>query len=103
MNTKEMLLSKRWILKKDDRDMYYRIKDDAKNLKRIFQDNFGYSLISHQNFIKIDKAIHGISIFFFFKFIDKISPNTAGKNQVNSTQYKFLAKATTHGDNKNVI
>ena len=56
MNTKEMLLSKRWILKKDDRDMYYRIKDDAKNLKRIFQDNFGYSLISHQNFIKIDKV-----------------------------------------------
>ena len=40
MNTKEILLSKRWVLKKDDRDMYYRIKDDAKNLKRIFQDNF---------------------------------------------------------------
>ncbi|MFQ6791861.1 TIGR02678 family protein [Thomasclavelia sp.] len=55
MNTKEILLSKRWILKKDDSNMYYRIKDDAKNLKRLFQDNFGYPLISHQDFIKIDK------------------------------------------------
>lgn len=55
MNSKELLLSKRWILKRDDREAYYRIKDDIKNLKKIFQDTLGYPLISHQNFIKLDK------------------------------------------------
>lgn len=56
MNNKELLLSKRWILKRTDRDTYYRIKDDMKSLKKLFQDTLGYSLISHQNFIKLDKV-----------------------------------------------
>lgn len=30
MNNKEALLSKRWILKRDDRDRYYKIKDQIK-------------------------------------------------------------------------
>jgi len=56
MNNQELLLSRRWILKSQDRDAYYRIKDDAKSLKKLFQDTLGYSLISHQNFIKLDKV-----------------------------------------------
>lgn len=56
MNNRELLLSKRWILKRDDRDNYYRIKDEAKNLKKLFQDTLGYPLITHQNFIKLDKT-----------------------------------------------
>lgn len=56
MNHKELLLSKRWIIKNEDREQYYRIKDDIKNLKKVFQDTLGYSLISHQNFIKLDKV-----------------------------------------------
>lgn len=55
MTNQEILLSKRWILKRNDRDQYYRIKDDAKKLKKLFQDTLGYPLISHQNFIKLDK------------------------------------------------
>lgn len=55
MTNQEILLSKRWILKRDDREQYYKIKDDAKRLKKIFQDTLGYPLISHQNFIKLDK------------------------------------------------
>ncbi len=56
MNSKEFLLSRRWVLKRTDRDAYYRIKDDSKYLKKLFQDTLGYSLISHQNFIKLDKV-----------------------------------------------
>jgi uncharacterized protein (TIGR02678 family) len=56
MNNKELLLSKRWIVKNKDRETYYKIKDDIKNLKKIFQDTLGYSLISYQNFIKLDKV-----------------------------------------------
>ncbi|MBS5111335.1 MAG: TIGR02678 family protein [Coprobacillus cateniformis] len=56
MNNKELLLSKRWIVKRDNREQYYKIKDEAKTLKKIFQDTLGYSLISHQDFIKLDKV-----------------------------------------------
>lgn len=56
MNSQELLLSKRWILKSDNRDQYYRIKDDAKTLKKLFQDTLGYSLITNAQFIKLDKV-----------------------------------------------
>lgn len=55
MNDQEQLLSKRWILKDEDRDTYYHIKDNMKYLKKLFMDHLGYALISHQNFIKLDK------------------------------------------------
>ena len=38
MNNKEALLSKRWILKRDDRDRYYKIKDQIKELRSLFQE-----------------------------------------------------------------
>ncbi len=56
MSSQELLLSKRWILKNDNRDQYYRIKDDAKSLKKLFQDTLGYSLITNAQFIKLDKV-----------------------------------------------
>lgn len=47
MNSQELLLSKRWILKSDNRDQYYRIKDDAKTLKKTISGYFGL-FINHQ-------------------------------------------------------
>lgn len=55
MNNKEALLSKRWIIKEDDKELYYRIKDDMKNLSKLFQETLGYSLTNYQNCIKLDK------------------------------------------------
>lgn len=55
MNSVEQLLSKRWILKRDDRDEYYRVKDQVKNLRKTFQEKLGYSLVIHQQYIKLDK------------------------------------------------
>ncbi len=55
MNTKEMLLSKKWIIKKDNPEIYYKIKDETKELRKLFQDKFGYSLIVHNQYIKLDK------------------------------------------------
>lgn len=55
MNNVETLLSKRWILKRDDRERYYKIKDNIKELRNLFQDKLGYSLVSHQQFIRLDK------------------------------------------------
>ena len=36
MNDQEQLLSKRWILKDEDRDTYYHIKDNMKSLKTVY-------------------------------------------------------------------
>ena len=56
MNTKEILLSKRWVLKREDRDLYYQVKDDIKELRKIFQDKLGYSLHVNQQMIRLDKV-----------------------------------------------
>lgn len=41
--------------KKENRDLYYFIKDESKELKKLFQEKFGYSLIINNQFIKLDK------------------------------------------------
>lgn len=55
MNNIELLLSKRWILKQNDRERYYKIKDNIKELRKVFKDKVGYSLVSHPQFIRLDK------------------------------------------------
>lgn len=37
MNNKEVLLSQRWILKRNDRERYYQIKDHIKELRNLFK------------------------------------------------------------------
>lgn len=56
MNNIEILLEKRWILKEQDREQYYKIKDNIKELRSFFQEKLGYNLIVHQQFIRLDKV-----------------------------------------------
>ena len=56
MDAKELLLTRRWITKQEDRDAYYLIKDKAKELRKFFQEKFGYSLIVHQQYVRLDKV-----------------------------------------------
>lgn len=56
MSPTEALLINRWILKRKDAEMYYKVKDDAKNLRKYFLDNFGYSLLVHSDFVRLDKV-----------------------------------------------
>ena len=56
MNTKELLLSKRWILKRDDRDLYYQVKDDIKELRKIFQEKMGYAAHVNPQMIRLDNV-----------------------------------------------
>ena len=55
MNNIELLLSKRWILKSEDRERYYKIKDQMKELRHLFQEKAGFSLVSNPQFIRLDK------------------------------------------------
>lgn len=52
----EALLKQRWILKRNDRDLYYRIKDQVKELRKFFLDKLGYSIQVHQHYIRLDKV-----------------------------------------------
>lgn len=56
MNNKEVLLSQRWVLKRNDRERYYQIKDHIKELRNLFQEKAGFSLISHPQFMRLDKT-----------------------------------------------
>jgi len=56
MNVMEVLLSRRWIVKSEDRDLYYRVKDQAGNLKRFLSEKLGYQLIINQYLIRLEKA-----------------------------------------------
>ena len=38
MNTLEILLDRRWILKSRDRELYYRIKDELGTVKKFLSD-----------------------------------------------------------------
>lgn len=61
MNTKEMLLSKKWIIKKDNPEIYYKIKDETKELRKLFQEKFGYSLIVHNQLV-----LRSINYFYMY-------------------------------------
>lgn len=56
MKNTELLLSRRWIIKSEDRDLYYQIKDNAKSLRPLFLDKAGFSLMIHPLFIRLDKV-----------------------------------------------
>lgn len=55
MSPLEELLHRRWILKEQDVELYYRIKDALKEIRKALQDKFGYVIIVTPNLIKLEK------------------------------------------------
>ncbi|WP_249028559.1 TIGR02678 family protein [Tannockella kyphosi] len=55
MKTIEELLNRRWVLKKDNTELYYQIKDDSKEIRQKVYEKIGYNLIITQNLIKLEK------------------------------------------------
>lgn len=56
MNAFEMLLSRRWIVKDAERDLYYRMKDEVGGLKKFFTEKMGYQIIVNPYLIKLEKV-----------------------------------------------
>ena len=52
----EELMNHRWILKSQDPQLYYEIKDNAKELKKKLQEKFGYALIINPYLVKLEKS-----------------------------------------------
>lgn len=55
MNALEILLSRRWILKADDRDLYYQVKDHLSDYKNFLSEKLGYHVIVNPYLIKLEK------------------------------------------------
>ncbi|MBR1693669.1 MAG: TIGR02678 family protein, partial [Lachnospiraceae bacterium] len=55
MNTLEILLGRRWILKNRDRELYYRMKDEIGAVKKFLTEKMGYQIIVNPYLIKVEK------------------------------------------------
>lgn len=55
MNAFEELMHRRWVVKKQDATLYYKVKDNLKEMKRYMQDTTGYMITANQHLIKLEK------------------------------------------------
>ncbi|MEG1134976.1 MAG: TIGR02678 family protein [Cellulosilyticaceae bacterium] len=55
MEELKLLLERQIILKEKDSEMYYRIKDKYKELKKFIVEKLGYELLIRSDFIKLEK------------------------------------------------
>lgn len=49
------LLDRRWVIKKKDPELYFRIKDKLEELRSFFQEKCGYQIIANPLLIKLEK------------------------------------------------
>lgn len=55
MKPLEVLLSKRWILKNRDKELYYQLKDEIGKSRDFLTEKLGYQAIVTPNLIKLEK------------------------------------------------
>lgn len=55
MNALEILMSKRWVVKSQEKELYYRVKDDIGKYKTFLSEKLGYHVIVTPYFIKLEK------------------------------------------------
>lgn len=52
----DMLLAKRWILKSEDKEFYYRVRDAIGDIRRFAVDKMGCQLIENSLMVKLEKV-----------------------------------------------
>lgn len=55
MKELEILLDNYWILKEDNKELYYRIKDNLPVFKSFISEKLGYHILTNQDMIKLEK------------------------------------------------
>src|SRR5690625_2709966 len=50
-----LLMEKFWVLRRQEPGLYQLIREREKTIKRYVDDKFGFDLIVHQHFIKLEK------------------------------------------------
>lgn len=51
----EALLSKHWILKSEDWELYYQIRDHAQEIRKFVTERLGCPMIENQLLIKVER------------------------------------------------
>lgn len=55
MNAIELLLSRRWILKSRERELYYQMKDQVGQFKKFLTEKMGYQVVVNPYLVKVEK------------------------------------------------
>lgn len=55
MRALETLLSRRWILKSRDRELYYQMKDEIGGIKKFLTEKMGYQVVVNPYLVKVEK------------------------------------------------
>ena len=55
MNAFEELMKVRWIAKRSDRELYYRVKDELGSIRSFLVEKLGYRIVSNSSLIKVEK------------------------------------------------
>lgn len=55
MKELEILLDQYWVVKDDNKDLFYQIKDSIPQFKNFLCDKLGYGLVANQHLIKLEK------------------------------------------------
>ena len=56
MKELEMLLRQRWILKADQKEQYYRIRDNIGEVRKFASDKLGCQIIENSLLVKMEKV-----------------------------------------------
>lgn len=73
MNAFEVLLSKRWIVKEQNKELYYEMKDKVGSVKKFFTEKLGYQIVVNPYLIKLEKIPAKAQIWMGIQdFSDKI-------------------------------
>ena len=69
MKELEMLLNQRWILKAEDKELYYRVRDSVGEIRKYSTEKLGCQILDNSLMIKMEKipvvpeAVMGIQEF----------------------------------------
>lgn len=55
MDALQELLKRKWILRKEDPDLYNVVRDSVKEIRKFVQEKFGYMIILTPYLIKLEK------------------------------------------------
>ena len=55
MKELEILLNRRWILKSEDKELYYRVRDAVGEIRKYVTDKLGCQIIDNSLLIKLEK------------------------------------------------
>lgn len=55
MNSLEILLNRRWVLKTRDKELYYQLRDELGSVKKFLTEKLGYQVVVNPYLVKVEK------------------------------------------------